>query len=99
VSSTFTVDLDHLDDIVSRLSGLAGFITDHLDEIDKRVATVHDDGWTSAAAHAYAAAHTQWATAAREFADGVRTMSDAAKQAHADYTSAIETNRTMLRGR
>ncbi|WP_433601508.1 WXG100 family type VII secretion target [Nocardia sp. CA-135953] len=98
MSSKFSVDLSHLDEIVSRLSGLAGFITDHLDEIDKRVATIQGDGWTGVAAQAYADAHNQWASGAREFAEGVREISDAAKQAHADYTSAIETNRKMLRG-
>ncbi|WP_433682991.1 WXG100 family type VII secretion target [Nocardia sp. CA-119907] len=98
MSSEFSVDLDHLDEIVSRLAGLAGFLTDHLDEIDDKVATLQGSGWEGVAAQAYVDAHSQWAIGAREFAEGVRDMSDAAKRAHADYTSAIEVNRKMLRG-
>lgn len=33
---------------------------------------------------------------AKELVDGVREMSDAAKQAHAAYTRALELNRRML---
>ncbi|GAA5067197.1 WXG100 family type VII secretion target [Nocardia callitridis] len=96
MSSEFTVDLEHLEQIVSRLSGLAGFVADHLDEIDTKVAALHDTGWESRAAQAYADAHRQWVTGAREFAEGIRDMSDAAKANHAAYTRALETNRRML---
>ncbi|WP_280446724.1 WXG100 family type VII secretion target [Nocardia brasiliensis] len=98
MSSEFSVDLEHLDQIVARLSGLAGFVADHLDEIDDRVATLHGTGWESVAAQAYTDAHHQWSTGAREFVEGVREMSDAAKQAHARYTRAIELNSKMLGG-
>jgi WXG100 family type VII secretion target len=98
MSSELSVDLDHLDQIVSRLSGLAAFITDHLDEIDGKVAALHGSGWESVAAQAYADAHRQWATGAREFAEGVAEMSDAARQAHGRYTHAIELNRQMHQG-
>jgi hypothetical protein len=40
LTTEFTVDLDHLDEIVSRLAGLAGFVADNLDEIDNKVATL-----------------------------------------------------------
>ncbi|MFE7798667.1 WXG100 family type VII secretion target [Nocardia sp. NPDC057440] len=72
MSSRFSVDLEHLDEIVARLSGLAGFIGEHLDEIDDRVATLSDTGWEGVAAQAYAEAHTQWVTGAREFVEGVK---------------------------
>jgi WXG100 family type VII secretion target len=75
MSSEFTVDLDHLDQIVSRLAGLAGFVADHLDEIDAKVAALQGSGWESVAAQAYTDAHRQWVTGAREFAEGVRDMS------------------------
>ncbi|WP_406281215.1 WXG100 family type VII secretion target [Nocardia sp. NBC_00881] len=96
MSSEFTVDLDHLDEIVAKLSGLAGFIGEHLDEIDDRVATLTGTGWEGAAAQAYAEAHTQWVTAAREFVEGVKDMSDAAKVAHTRYTRAVDTNYKMF---
>ncbi|MFQ6331416.1 WXG100 family type VII secretion target [Nocardia sp. NBC_00565] len=96
MSSEFTVDLDHLDDIVAKLSGLAGYIEEHLDEIDDRVATLTGTGWEGVAAQAYTEAHTQWATGAREFVEGVKDMSDAAKAAHARYTTAVDTNYKMF---
>ncbi|MFR9751406.1 WXG100 family type VII secretion target [Nocardia sp. 004] len=97
MSSQFGVDLDHLDHVVARLRGLAGFLADHLDEIDGRVAALHGSGWDSGAARSYAEAHRQWSAGAREFAEGVRDMSDAARKAHQRYSRAIELNRTMLR--
>ncbi|MBF6208407.1 WXG100 family type VII secretion target [Streptomyces gardneri] len=96
MNSRFSVDLDHLEEIVARLSGLAGFIGEHLDEIDDRVATLTGTGWESIAARAYAEAHTQWVTGAREFVEGVRDMSDAAKAAHTRYTRAVDTNYKMF---
>ncbi|WP_378733692.1 WXG100 family type VII secretion target [Nocardia brasiliensis] len=98
MSSEFSVDLEHLDQIVARLAGLAGFVAEHLDEIDDKVATLHGTGWESVAAQAYADAHRGWATGAREFVEGVREMSDAARQAHTRYTRAIAINNKMLEG-
>jgi WXG100 family type VII secretion target len=96
--SEFTVDVDHLDQIVARLSALAGFIGEHLDDIDDKVAGLTGTGWEGVAAQAYSEAHTKWATAAREFAEGVRDMSDAARKAHAKYINAAEVNKQMLNG-
>ncbi|WP_433733959.1 WXG100 family type VII secretion target [Nocardia sp. CA-129566] len=96
MSSEFTVDLDHLDEIVARLAGLAGYVEDHLDEIDDRVATLTGTGWEGAAAQAYYEAHIQWAIGAREFVEGVREMSAAARAAHTRYTQAVATNYKMF---
>ena len=97
MSSKFEVDLDELDKIVTRLSGLASFLHDHLNELDSKVKALQNGGsWESDAASAYAGAHTQWLSAAREFADGVAAMSDAAQKAHGRYTSAVDVNRRML---
>ncbi|MEV0686054.1 WXG100 family type VII secretion target [Nocardia sp. NPDC050378] len=98
MGSEFTVDLDHLEDIVAKVAGLASFVADHLDEIDDRVATLAGTGWEGVAADAYQVAHQQWATGAREFADGIRVMSMAAKSAHTQYSAAIDANRRMLSG-
>ncbi|MFE9320016.1 WXG100 family type VII secretion target [Nocardia sp. NPDC052278] len=96
MNSQFSVDLDHLDEIVIRLSSLAGFIGEHLDEIDDRVAALVGSGWEGVAAQAYADAHAQWVTGAREFVEGVKDMSDAAKAARARYTTAHDTNYKMF---
>ncbi|MFF5036631.1 WXG100 family type VII secretion target [Nocardia salmonicida] len=94
----FTVDLDQLDNLVTRLVGLAGFVGDHLDDIDDKVAGLLGTGWESVAAEAYQAAHQQWVAGARDFADGIRTMSDAAKAAHGHYGTAQSANSRMFRG-
>ncbi|WP_435593163.1 WXG100 family type VII secretion target [Nocardia sp. bgisy118] len=98
MSSQFSVDLDHLDEIVTKLSALAGFIGEHLDEIDDRVATLTGTGWESIAAQAYAEAHREWVTGAREFVEGVRDMSDAARKAHGRYSGAIDLVHRMMTG-
>ena len=96
MSSQFTVDLEQLDRIVARLNGLAGFLHDQLDELDRKVKTLSGGSWESSAATAYNDAHTQWLASAREFADGVATVSDAAKKAHSRYTNAVTVNRRIL---
>ncbi|MFG3614687.1 WXG100 family type VII secretion target [Nocardia sp. NPDC047654] len=98
MSSEFSVDLDHLDEIVTKLSALAGFIGEHLDEIDDRVAALTGTGWESVAAQAYSDAHREWVTGARAFVEGVRNMSDAAKKAHENFTHAVDLNSKMLNG-
>ena len=96
MSAKFTVDLEELDRIVARLSGLSGFLRDHLDELDRKVKTLSSGSWESAAASAYTDAHTRWLASANEFAVGVATVSDAAQQAHSRYTTAVDTNRRIL---
>ncbi|WP_063046165.1 WXG100 family type VII secretion target [Nocardia pseudovaccinii] len=96
--SEFSVNLEDLDHIVARLSGLAGFINDHLDDIDDKVGALTGSGWESVAAQAYSEAHQQWMTGAREFAEGVREMSDAARKAHTRYSTAADVNKQMLQG-
>ncbi|MFE7718658.1 WXG100 family type VII secretion target [Nocardia rhizosphaerihabitans] len=72
MAAEFKVDLDHLDQIVIKLAGLAGFVADHLDVIDDKVAELVGTGWEGVAAEAYRVAHAQWVTGAREFAEGIR---------------------------
>ncbi|UGT60877.1 WXG100 family type VII secretion target [Nocardia asteroides] len=98
MSEQFSVNLEEIDNIVSRLSGLASFVADHLDDIDDKVAGLVGTGWEGVAAQAYSTAHREWLTGAREFTEGLRTMSDAAKRAHGRYSAAAEVNRQMIQG-
>lgn len=98
MATEFSVDLEHLDHVVARLTGLAGFLAENLDDIDDKVAALQGTGWEGLAAQAYADAHRQWSTGAREFTEGVRTVADAAKTAHTRYSRAIDLNSKMLRG-
>ncbi|WP_338767770.1 WXG100 family type VII secretion target [Nocardia vulneris] len=71
MSAEFEV-LDHLDEIVVRLAGLAGFVSERLDAIDNKVVTLAGTGWEGVAAQAYTEAHREWDRGAREFAECVR---------------------------
>lgn len=92
----YGVDLDQLDSIVSRLSGLAGIINEHLTTLDAKTAAVHAGSWAGAAAEAHETAHREWAAAATEFVDGITAMSAAARNAHTQYTAAHTVNNRMF---
>ncbi|MFD3507470.1 WXG100 family type VII secretion target [Nocardia sp. NPDC058666] len=96
MGAQFSVDMNQLDQIISRITGLAGFVTEHLDSVDEKVATLKGSTWEGIAADAYQVAHAQWATGAREFAEGLGDMSVAAQSAHTRYTSASDANKKML---
>ena len=92
----YGVDLDQLDNIVTRLSSLAGFLTEHLDTLDQKSAAVHSGAWTGATATAHETAHREWSSAARELVQGVRDMSAAARKAHTQYLAAHAANNRMF---
>ncbi|MFQ6227914.1 WXG100 family type VII secretion target [Nocardia sp. NPDC002869] len=94
MNSEFTVDVECLDAIVTRLPNLATYLTEQLDLIDDKVAGL-DGAWETVAA-AYRDAHLMWCAGAREFATGLADISDAARTAHTRYTTAAEVNRKML---
>ncbi|MCP2277513.1 WXG100 family type VII secretion target [Nocardia amikacinitolerans] len=99
MSDEFMVDLDQLDQLVSRLSGLAGFIRDNLDELERAITGIQAGVWQGIASQAYADAHQEWAAKARDFARSVGDMSAAAKHAHTQYTEAATRNLSMLRNK
>jgi len=95
----FSVDLAHLDQVVARMKGLNGFLSDTFDEIDRRVKALHSSGvWDGVAARAYTEAHSKWIGEAKEFAQGVADATDAAKRVHTRYGEAVDINIKMLKG-
>ncbi|WP_216897637.1 WXG100 family type VII secretion target [Nocardia alni] len=97
MSGEYEVDLNQLDNVVSRLSSLVGFISEHLDTLDQKSAAVHSGSWQGAAATAHENAHREWSAAAREFVDGVKDMGTVARNAHTQYT-AVDTANTRMFG-
>jgi len=95
---SFSVDLDQLDQVVARLAGLAGFLNDTFDGIDRRVKALQSGDWDGVAAQAYAEAHRNWLGEAQEFAQGVADATEAARQAHARYKAAMNVNNKMAQG-
>ncbi|MFI5777127.1 WXG100 family type VII secretion target [Nocardia sp. NPDC051570] len=96
MTDEFSVDLEQLDNVVTRLSSLTAFISDHLTTLDQKVAAVHAGSWSGAAAAAHQQAHSEWSAAAAEFVDGVAEMSSAARNAHGQYTSSVNANTRMF---
>ncbi|ORI21108.1 WXG100 family type VII secretion target [Rhodococcus sp. 1168] len=97
MSTPFRVELDDLDDLIARINGLAGFIRDELDELDRRAAALIGPGWEGPAAHAYADSHNQWSYAASAFVEHVHRMEALTRKAHDGYLSATDMNTHMLR--
>jgi WXG100 family type VII secretion target len=96
VTGRCSVDLDRLDNTVSRLSGLAEFVSEHLGTLDQKSAAVHAGSWSGAAADAHETAHREWAAAAAELVEGIQEMSVAARHAHTQYTAAQSANTHMF---
>ncbi|WP_305779821.1 WXG100 family type VII secretion target [Nocardia nova] len=92
----YSVDLEHLDAVVSKIGGLVGFITDSLEGLDQRLAAAHQS-WAGQAADSHIAAHAKWAAAAQEAREGIDIMRAAAATAHNQYSDAVATNLQMLR--
>ncbi|MQY20446.1 WXG100 family type VII secretion target [Nocardia macrotermitis] len=91
----YRVDLEHLDEVTTRISGLQGFITESLTGLDSRIAAAHQE-WTGAAADKHAEAHREWMKAAGEARDGIQAMHTAAQTAHTAYGDVITANRKVL---
>lgn len=93
----FRVDLEQLDDVVARLGALVGFVEQHLDDLEARVAKL-PTVWAGLAATAQAEAHRSWDEGARDLRDGIETMRAAAQKAREDYAAAVAANLAMLNG-
>ncbi|MBH0781780.1 WXG100 family type VII secretion target [Nocardia bovistercoris] len=100
MTDSFSVDLDRVEQIVARLTALAGFVAEHIDQIDDRAAAIlTGTGWEGVAAQAYESLQQQWSVSAREFVDGIHDMSAAAEAAHSSYTDAGAVNTRLFRGK
>ena len=95
MKTRYTVDLDHLDDVATRLRGVTEFIEGHLNELESRLAALHLT-WTGTTAINHAEAHRKWELGARDVRDGLVGMQDALKLAREGYQSAIDANLRML---
>ncbi|MFC4127243.1 WXG100 family type VII secretion target [Nocardia rhizosphaerae] len=91
----FRVDLEELEQIVTRVAGFIGFLNDSLDGLQQRMSAVQQN-WTGAAADAQAAAFREWHTGATDVADGIEIMRQVVQDAHDRYNAAIAANLAML---
>ncbi|WP_179276828.1 WXG100 family type VII secretion target [Rhodococcus sp. RS1C4] len=94
----FSVDPADLEALTARISGLAGFVRDELDELDRRAASLTQAGWTGPGADAYTDAHATWAAAATDLVAHVSQIEMLTRSAHHHYTVTADMNVRMLRG-
>ncbi|MFE9790011.1 WXG100 family type VII secretion target [Nocardia salmonicida] len=96
-SRDFTFDLDDLDQLISRANGFIGFLTESLDGINNRIASIQQN-WQGAAADAQEQAYREWATGAATVIEGLTQMHNAAVTARDAYSAAQEANLRMSGG-
>ncbi|MEV4155562.1 WXG100 family type VII secretion target [Nocardia salmonicida] len=96
-SRDFTFDIDELDQLISRANGFIGFLTDSLDGINNRIASIQQN-WQGAAADAQEEAYREWATGAGTVIEGLAQMYNAAVTARDAYSAAAEANLRMSGG-
>lgn len=94
-SADFSVDLDHLDQVTSRIKAFAELLTEHLGELDKRAGQLMQS-WSGEAYSAYSSAHQEWSVAATEIRDGLHSIETAARTAHGNYGTALKGNKGMF---
>ena len=89
-----TVDLEHLDAVVSHLQAFDRRIEGELAELDARIDRLQAM-WHGSAADAQHAAHRQWLEGAAKMRAGLQAMRLAGATAHANYSAAIAANTAM----
>ncbi|MEP6696067.1 MAG: WXG100 family type VII secretion target [Pseudonocardiales bacterium] len=94
MSGPFTVDLDKLDGVVTRMGIFEKSIEARLAELDGRIQKMHGV-WCGAAAAAQLATHREWMAGAREMRAGLVALKAAAATAHANYSAAVAANVRM----
>lgn len=94
MSGAFAVDLDSLDDVVTRLANLEKSIEQQLADLDTRIRQIHGV-WSGEAAAAQLAAHREWMAGAQQMRAGLGALRAAASTAHSNYSAAVAANKQM----
>jgi WXG100 family type VII secretion target len=92
--SGFGVDLDLLEETVAEMTHCGAALDGLLDEVARRVATLHGT-WAGAAAVAQMEAQTEWAAGFRQMCEALAAMRAAGRVAHESYRDAVATNVRM----
>ncbi|GAB2558088.1 WXG100 family type VII secretion target [Nocardia sp. NPDC059240] len=94
-SNDYSVDLNHIDQVTTRIRTFAEYLTDHLTELELRAQQLKPS-WTGEAAAAYDHAHGEWINAARAVHTGLKQLEAAARAAHGNYGNATSANTRMF---
>jgi WXG100 family type VII secretion target len=93
----YKVDLDKLDAVTDEVRSLEAFIAEHKDEV-KTAAALLSQGWQGTASAEALAKFGRWDEDAQKLHEGVQAMRKAARDAHGNYTGALNANMSMLKG-
>ncbi|WP_370010975.1 WXG100 family type VII secretion target [Nocardia cyriacigeorgica] len=95
MTGEYTVDLNELENITSRVRGYQAFLTDGLAELETRIEGLKSS-WSGVAANAFADAHRDWSAAVADMAEGLRALETTAVRAHTSYSAVSATNLKMV---
>lgn len=90
----FVVNLEQLDNVVSRLAAFEQTLERHIADVDARVQRIHGV-WSGDAAAAHLAAHRGWMAGAQEMRTALTEIKAAAATAHSNYSAAVAANKQM----
>lgn len=92
--SRYTVDLDRLQDFVSRLSQFDVRVEQIATELDHQIAVLHGT-WAGHAADAHRSQHDEWTEAAAQMRDALKQLRTKVDAAHRCYAEAVALNTAM----
>ncbi|WP_433754668.1 WXG100 family type VII secretion target [Nocardia sp. CA-135398] len=91
---SYKVDLEQLDAAIDTMDKFGRTVEDWLGEVDGHIADLHLT-WSSQAATAQRVAHDKWVAGVDEMRAILDELRDVARNAHQNYSAAIETNTKM----
>ncbi|MGO4613053.1 WXG100 family type VII secretion target [Nocardia sp. 2YAB30] len=91
---SYRVNLQQLDDAITTMAKFGADAEGWLREVDQHIADLHLS-WSSQAAEAQRAAHDRWMAGAAEMRENLDELREVARQAHTNYSGAVQTNLGM----
>lgn len=91
----YKVDLETLDTTTEEVRSLGTFVADHTDEVKRAVALLFQ-AWQGIAAGDTGQTFDRWQEDVKKLQHGIKTMHEAARTAHDNYSGTIAANLNML---
>ncbi|QNG17769.1 WXG100 family type VII secretion target [Rhodococcus triatomae] len=92
--SKFRVDLDRLDETISKVETFDSNVDDIITAVEGHLADLHET-WTGRAAQAQRDAHDDWTRGVQQMREALEDLRAAGRIAHDNYSDAVETNMRM----
>lgn len=92
--SRIKVDLELVDELVTRMGAFEQHVEALLDEVDARIRRMHG-AWSGAAAAEQAEVQSRWTAGAHEMQQALRVLRSIAATARENYAAAVAANLAM----